>query len=100
MPERIDNLIHRGELPVMIAAFIDPGKFTKDGASNRQAEYDPPDDRYSKVIVDELLPKLYAEYRISRDPERHAIAGWSSGAIAMRLARTISTFCRSSTHAG
>ena len=41
----LDNLIHRGELPVMIAAFIDPGKFTKDGASNRQAEYDPPDAR-------------------------------------------------------
>jgi enterochelin esterase-like enzyme len=75
-------LIYRGEVPVMIAAFIDPGKFTKDGASNRQAEYDPPDARYSRVIVDELLPKLYAEYRISRDPERHAIGGWSSGAIA------------------
>ena len=78
----LDNLIYRGELPVMIAAFIDPGKFTKDGASNRQAEYDPPNDRYSRVIVDELLPRLYAEYRITRDPERHAIAGWSSGAIA------------------
>jgi len=78
----LDNLIYRGELPVMVAAFIDPGKFIKDGASNRQAEYDPPNDRYSRVIVDELLPKLYAEYRITRDPERHAIAGWSSGAIA------------------
>ena len=78
----LDNLIYRGELPAMIAAFIDPGKFTKDGASNRQAEYDPPDARYSRVIVDELLPRLYAEYRITRDPERHAIAGWSSGAIA------------------
>src|SRR5688572_28451339 len=33
----LDNLIYRGELPVMIAAFIDPGKFSKDGASNRQA---------------------------------------------------------------
>src|SRR5690606_6632426 len=32
--------------------------------------------------VEELLPKLYAEYAISRDPERHGIAGWSSGAIA------------------
>jgi enterochelin esterase family protein len=78
----LDNLIYRGELPVMIAAFIDPGKFTEGGASNRQAEYDPPDDRYSQVLVDELLPRLYAEYRITRDPERHAIAGWSSGAIA------------------
>ena len=78
----LDNLIYRHELPVMVAAFIDPGKFTADGRSNRQAEYDPPDNRYARVIVDELLPKLYAEYRISRDPERHAIAGWSSGAIA------------------
>jgi enterochelin esterase family protein len=78
----LDNLIYRGELPPMIAAFIDPGKFTSNGASNRQAEYDPPDARYSRVIVDELLPRLYAGYRISRDPERHAIGGWSSGAIA------------------
>jgi len=78
----LDNLIHRGELPVMIAAFIDPGKFTADGRSNRQAEYDPVTDRYSRVVVGELLPKLYAEYRISRDPDRHGIAGWSSGAIA------------------
>ena len=78
----LDNLIYCCDLLLMIAAFIDPGKFVKDGASNRQAEYDPPDSRYSRVIVDELLPKLYAEYRISRDPERHAIAGWSSGAIA------------------
>src|SRR5258706_552060 len=83
----LDNLIHRGELPVMIAAFIDPGKFTKDGASNRQAEYDPPDDRYSRVIVDELLPRVYAEYRITRDPEHHAIAG-SGGTIRSRSIRT------------
>ena len=78
----LDNLIYRRELPLMIAAFIDPGKFHADGKTNRQPEYDPPTDRYSHVIVDELLPKLYAEYRISRDPDRHGIAGWSSGAIA------------------
>jgi enterochelin esterase family protein len=78
----LDNLIYRRELPVMVAVFIDPGKFTADGRSNRQAEYDPVTDRYSRVVVGELLPKLYAEYRISRDPDRHGIAGWSSGAIA------------------
>jgi hypothetical protein len=57
-------LIYRRELPLMIAAFIDPGKFRADGKSNRQPEYDPVTDRYSHVIVDELLPKLYAEYRL------------------------------------
>jgi enterochelin esterase-like enzyme len=34
------------------------------------------------VIVDELLPVLYKEYNISKDPERHGIGGASSGAIA------------------
>jgi enterochelin esterase family protein len=78
----LDNLIYRGELPVMIAAFIDPGKLAADGSSVRQEQYDPVNDRYSRVIVDELLPRLYADYEISRDPERHGIGGWSSGAIA------------------
>jgi enterochelin esterase-like enzyme len=78
----LDNLIYRREIPVMIAAFIDPGEMVADGTSVRQEQYDPIDDRYSRVIVDELLPRLYADYNISRDPDRHGIAGWSSGAIA------------------
>jgi len=78
----LDNLTYRREIPVMIAAFIDPGKLAADGTSIRQEQYDPPNDRYSRVIVDELLPRLYDEYNISRDPDRHGIAGWSSGAIA------------------
>jgi len=36
----------------------------------------------SWVIVDELLPVLYKDYNISKDPERHGIGGSSSGAIA------------------
>ena len=34
------------------------------------------------MIVDELLPALYKDYNISKDPERHGIGGASSGAIA------------------
>ena len=34
------------------------------------------------MIVDELLPRLHADYAIADDPERRGIAGWSSGAIA------------------
>lgn len=78
----LDNLIWRGELPVMIAAFIDPGVVAADGSSVRQQQYDPVDDRYSRLIIDELLPRLHADYRIARDPARHGIGGWSSGAIA------------------
>jgi hypothetical protein len=38
-----------------------------DGKSIRQDEYDALGDRYSKVIVDELLPALYKDLRISPD---------------------------------
>jgi enterochelin esterase-like enzyme len=34
------------------------------------------------VVVDELMPVLYKEYNLSKDPERHGIGGSSSGAIA------------------
>jgi enterochelin esterase family protein len=78
----LDNLIYRADIPLMIGAFIDPGMKVADGSSIRQDEYDTLSDQYSKVIVDELLPALYKDYKISRDPERHGFAGWSSGAIA------------------
>jgi enterochelin esterase family protein len=78
----LENLIYRGELPVMIAAFVDPGRTLADGASVRQEQYDPVTERYARLVVDELLPKLYADYSISPDAERHGIGGWSSGAIA------------------
>jgi enterochelin esterase family protein len=78
----LDNLIYRGDIPIMIGAFIDPAVNVADGRSIRQEEYDTLGDRYSKVIVEELLPVLYKDYKITRDPDRHGIAGWSSGAIA------------------
>jgi enterochelin esterase family protein len=78
----LDNLIYRGDIPIMIGAFIDPGVNAADSRSIRQEEYDSLDDRYSKVIIEELLPALYKDYKIARDPDRHGIAGWSSGAIA------------------
>jgi len=78
----LDNLIYRADIPVMIGAFIDPGVNVADGRSIRQDEYDTVSDQYSKVIIDELLPALYKDYKISGDPDRHGFAGWSSGAIA------------------
>src|SRR5438132_10700354 len=88
----MDNLIYRRELPVMIGVFINPGrrpdqpepdlKEWGDRTTNRPTEYNTLDDKYARVIVDELLPVLYKEYNISRDPARHGIGGTSSGAIA------------------
>ena len=88
----LDNLIHRREIPVMIAVFINPGRRPDqpeptpqnwgDRDTNRPTEYNSLDDRYARVIVDELLPALAKDYNISNDPERRGIGGASSGAIA------------------
>jgi enterochelin esterase family protein len=88
----LDNLIHRREIPVMIAVFINPGRRPDqpepspqnwgDRDTNRPTEYNSLDDRYARVIVDELLPALAKDYTISPDPERRGIGGASSGAIA------------------
>ncbi len=88
----LDNLIYRREIPVMIAVFISPGrrpdqpeaspKEWGDRTTNRPAEYNTIDDKYPRVIVDELMPVLNKEYNISKDPEQRGVAGASSGAIA------------------
>jgi enterochelin esterase-like enzyme len=88
----LDNLIHRRELPVMIAVFINPGRRPDqpepsprdwgDRNTNRPTEYNALDDKYARVIVDELLPALRKDYNISSDPNHRGIGGASSGAIA------------------
>jgi enterochelin esterase family protein len=88
----LDNLIYRREIPVMLCVFINPGRTPEqpeptlqewgDRTTNRPAEYNTPDDKYARIIVDELMPVLYKKYNISKDPEQHGIGGASSGAIA------------------
>jgi enterochelin esterase-like enzyme len=88
----LDNLIHRREIPVMLAVFINPGRRPDqpeptpqnwgDRDTNRPTEYNSLDDRYARVIVDELLPALAKDYNISADPDRRGIGGASSGGIA------------------
>ncbi len=88
----LDNLIYRREIPVMLAVFINPGRRPDqpepnlrewgDRTTNRPTEYNTLDDKYARVICDELLPVVRKEYNISPDPDRHAIGGASSGAIA------------------
>jgi enterochelin esterase family protein len=89
----IDNLTWRREIPVAITVFIDPGRpaetpepnLSRDWGDNttlRPLEYQQLDDRYARVVCDELLPAVASRYDISPDPELHAIMGASSGAIA------------------
>jgi enterochelin esterase family protein len=88
----MDNLIYRREIPVMIGVFINPGRKPDqpeptprdwgDQNTNRPTEYNSLDDKYARVITEELLPALKKDYKISDDPEMRGIGGSSSGAIA------------------
>jgi len=88
----MDNLIYRRELPVTIGVFINPGRRPDqpepnasewgDRTTNRPTEYNTVDDKYARVIADELMPVLNKEYNIAKDPERRGIGGASSGGIA------------------
>src|SRR3954454_15625916 len=91
-PNVLDNLIYRREIPVMVSVFINPGRTPEqpeptpqewgDKTTNRPTEYNTLDDKYARVIADELMPVLNKDYNISKDPDRRGIGGASSGAIA------------------
>lgn len=82
-----DNLIHKGEMPVTIGVFVDPGRGPKqkpDGkAASRGLEYDSLGDAYVRFLITEILPEVEKRFgvRFKTDPAARAIAGGSSGGI-------------------
>jgi len=91
VPIVFDNLIARGEMPVTIGIFLNPGNRTAadspsggaNNRSNRSFEYDSLGDAYARFLLNELLPFISQrfEVKLTEDPELRAIAGMSSGAI-------------------
>lgn len=87
LPIVFDNLIHSGEMPVTIGLFVEPGVVPAANENalaryNRSFEYDAIDDRYVRFLLNELLPLVEKDYRISKLPDDRAICGSSSGGIA------------------
>jgi len=84
----MDNLIAKGDMPVTIGVFINPGVLTalspdtQQNRYNRSYEYDALGDRYARFLTDEILPQVTKLYNISTDPNDRGIAGVSSGGIA------------------
>ena len=95
VPAVLENLIHKGAIPVTIGIFITPGNVIQPGPKgdeypddlgmknpdHRAQEYDALDDTYARFLIEEMLPEVRKRYRLSDDPEQHAIGGTSSGAI-------------------
>ena len=86
VPVVFDNLIARGTLPVTVGLFINPGYFPavaegKEPISNRSFEYDTLSDQYARFLLEEMLPAVGAQYRLTEHPDERAICGISSGGI-------------------
>ncbi len=93
-PIVFDNLIARKQMPVTIGIFIMPGYFPAkpgepekkpDGKpnvrSNRSVEYDTLSDAYTKFLLEEIMPEVSKEYKLTDNPDGRCIAGSSSGGI-------------------
>ncbi len=94
-PTVFDNLIARGELPILIGVFVRPGVVAASDPShsldryNRSYEYDGLGDAYARFLLQELLPAVETKstgdgrrVRLSSAGNDRAIGGSSSGAIA------------------
>lgn len=89
-PVVFDNLIHKGDMPVTIGVFVDPGHLTPElppepgwrpRPENRSFEYDTLSPDYVNFILTEILPQVRKSYNITYNPEGRAICGISSGGI-------------------
>ncbi len=90
-PVVFDNLIAAKAIPPMIGIFVDPGVLPaiRPDAQNRYErvfEYDSLSNRYSQFLLTELLPAVAKQHPLSTDPNAHAIAGTSTGAVGAFVA--------------
>ncbi len=76
VPAVFDNLIAKGEMPVTVAVFINPGP-----GRQRSVEYDTLSDLYARFLLEEILPEVEKTVKLRHDSESRAIAGISSGGI-------------------
>lgn len=89
VPQVLDNLIAKKQIPVTIGIFITPGQrgdtfpdsMGTGNPNNRDREYDVLTDDYAKMLIDEILPEVGKSYKLATEPENRAIGGSSSGAI-------------------
>jgi enterochelin esterase family protein len=80
VPIVFDNLIAKGDMPVTVAIFVEPGG-VKQARDNRSFEYDTLSDQYARFLLEEILPEVEKTVRLRHDAASRAISGASSGGI-------------------
>jgi enterochelin esterase family protein len=80
LPNVLDNMIAKKEIPPTVAVMINPGRRIPQG-SNRSFEYDTLSDQYSRFILTEILPEVEKTVKLRPDPAGRITMGQSSGGI-------------------
>lgn len=91
VPVVFDNLIAKHDLPPLLGIFVDPGILPTDSGQaqnrfERVFEYDSLSDRYSRFLLEELIPEVARKYNLSKDPNDRALSGVSTGAVGAFMA--------------
>ncbi|HEX4782871.1 MAG TPA: alpha/beta hydrolase-fold protein [Candidatus Sulfotelmatobacter sp.] len=91
VPVVFDNLIASHELPPLIGIFVNPGTLPaiSEQSQNRVErifEYDSLSDRYSRFLLEELIPEVGKKYNLSKNPDDRALCGLSTGAVGAFMA--------------
>lgn len=92
IPVVLDNLIAKGELPPMAAIFVNPGVLppaspdTQLARFSRDWEYDDVRPNFTHFLLEELIPEVAKKVNLSQNPDDHAIAGTSTGAVGAFMA--------------
>lgn len=73
LQQTLDNLIHRLELPPLVACLIQ--------SPDRLREY-AADERHARFLVEDLVPQLEAEYPLVKHSNARGLLGASFGAVA------------------
>jgi enterochelin esterase-like enzyme len=83
LPRVLDNMIAAHRIPAMAVVMIQNGGGDAQG-SERGLEYDTVSGRFAEFIEAEVLPTVEKRYslKLTRNPERRAVMGCSSGAAA------------------
>jgi enterochelin esterase-like enzyme len=87
----LDNLIHRGEIPMTAGLFVAPGETgpgnpVYGGDHNRSLEYDTVNGDYARFLVEELFPVVRQHIDLTDGPAGRVICGISSGGACAFIA--------------
>ncbi len=83
----VDRLIAKGEMPVTVGIFIQPGNLPPGQSApgnrgERSFEYDTRSDQYARFLLEEILPEVEKTVKLKHDAPSRMVAGLSSGSAA------------------